>query len=37
MPRHQAWDGHGWQDDPAVIDDQALVINVLGRGRLSAA
>jgi len=31
-PGHQAWDGHGWQHDPAVIDDQALVINVRGRG-----
>src|ERR1700690_363105 len=27
-PQHQAWDGHGWQHDPVVIDDQALVINV---------
>jgi 7,8-dihydropterin-6-yl-methyl-4-(beta-D-ribofuranosyl)aminobenzene 5'-phosphate synthase len=31
-PPHQAWDGHGWRHDPAVIDDQALVINVRGRG-----
>ena len=31
-PAHQAWDGHRWQHDPAVIDDQALVINVRGRG-----
>jgi 7,8-dihydropterin-6-yl-methyl-4-(beta-D-ribofuranosyl)aminobenzene 5'-phosphate synthase len=31
-PQHQAWNGHGWQHDPAVIDDQALVINVRGRG-----
>ena len=31
-PSHQAWDGHGWQHDPPVIDDQALVINVRGRG-----
>ena len=31
-PQHQAWDGHGWQHDPVVIDDQALVINVRGRG-----
>src|ERR1700722_8248611 len=31
-PQHQAWDGHGWRHDPAVIDDQALVINVRGRG-----
>ncbi|MFI2207583.1 MBL fold metallo-hydrolase [Streptomyces sp. NPDC020192] len=33
MPQaHQAWDGNGWRHDPAVIDDQALVINVRGRG-----
>ena len=33
MPRaHQAWDGNGWRHDPDVIDDQALVINVRGRG-----
>ena len=31
-PQHQAWDGHGWQHDAAVIDDQALVIGVRGRG-----
>ena len=31
-PQHQAWDGHGWRHDPIVIDDQALVINVRGRG-----
>ncbi|MBW8800537.1 MAG: MBL fold metallo-hydrolase [Streptomyces sp.] len=33
MPQaHQAWDGNGWRHDPTVIDDQALVINVRGRG-----
>ena len=33
MPQaHQAWDGNGWRHDPTVIDDQALVINVCGRG-----
>jgi 7,8-dihydropterin-6-yl-methyl-4-(beta-D-ribofuranosyl)aminobenzene 5'-phosphate synthase len=31
-PPHQAWDGHGSQHDPAVIDDQALVVSVRGRG-----
>jgi 7,8-dihydropterin-6-yl-methyl-4-(beta-D-ribofuranosyl)aminobenzene 5'-phosphate synthase len=31
-PPHQAWDGHGWQHDPTVIDDQALVVNVRDRG-----
>jgi 7,8-dihydropterin-6-yl-methyl-4-(beta-D-ribofuranosyl)aminobenzene 5'-phosphate synthase len=29
---HQAWDGHGWRHDPAVLDDQALMISVRGRG-----
>jgi len=31
-PQHQAWDGHAWRHDPTVIDDQALVIAVRGRG-----
>lgn len=31
-PNHQAWDGGEWRHDPTVIDDQALVINVRGRG-----
>ncbi|MCW2936224.1 MAG: fold metallo-hydrolase [Actinomycetia bacterium] len=31
-PAHQAWDGHGWEHDAKVIDDQALVVNVRGRG-----
>jgi 7,8-dihydropterin-6-yl-methyl-4-(beta-D-ribofuranosyl)aminobenzene 5'-phosphate synthase len=31
-PQHQAWDGHAWRHDPTVIDDQALVIRVRGRG-----
>ncbi|MEV7321964.1 MBL fold metallo-hydrolase [Streptomyces sp. NPDC093970] len=31
-PAHQAWDGDGWRHDPTVIDDQALVVNVRGRG-----
>ena len=31
-PAHQAWDGHQWRHDPTVIDDQALVVNVRGRG-----
>ena len=33
-PVHQAWDGHGWHHDAAVIDDQALVVHVRGRGLL---
>jgi 7,8-dihydropterin-6-yl-methyl-4-(beta-D-ribofuranosyl)aminobenzene 5'-phosphate synthase len=32
MPAHRAWDGHRWLHDPTVIDDQALVISVRGRG-----
>lgn len=31
-PPHQAWTGTEWVHDPAVIDDQALVVNVRGRG-----
>jgi 7,8-dihydropterin-6-yl-methyl-4-(beta-D-ribofuranosyl)aminobenzene 5'-phosphate synthase len=31
-PAHQAWDGHGWQHDAKVIDDQALIVNVRGQG-----
>jgi 7,8-dihydropterin-6-yl-methyl-4-(beta-D-ribofuranosyl)aminobenzene 5'-phosphate synthase len=29
---HQAWDGHGWQHDAQVIDDQALVVHIRGKG-----
>jgi 7,8-dihydropterin-6-yl-methyl-4-(beta-D-ribofuranosyl)aminobenzene 5'-phosphate synthase len=31
-PAHQAWTGSGWQHDPLVIDDQALVVHVRDRG-----
>ena len=31
-PVHQAWDGTEWRHDAAVIDDQAVVIHVRGRG-----
>src|SRR3954447_12597145 len=36
-PSHQAWDdevpgGAGWRHDPLVLDDQALVAHVRGRG-----
>jgi 7,8-dihydropterin-6-yl-methyl-4-(beta-D-ribofuranosyl)aminobenzene 5'-phosphate synthase len=31
-PAHQAWTGSQWQHDPLVLDDQALVIHVRGRG-----
>src|SRR3954447_1624862 len=33
-PPHQAWDGTGWRHDPLVLDDQALVVHVRGRGLL---
>lgn len=31
-PAHQAWTGQEWRHDPLVIDDQALVVHVRGRG-----
>lgn len=31
-PPHQAWTGTGWEHDPLVIDDQALVVHVRDRG-----
>jgi 7,8-dihydropterin-6-yl-methyl-4-(beta-D-ribofuranosyl)aminobenzene 5'-phosphate synthase len=31
-PVHQAWNGVEWRHDPLVIDDQALVAHVRGRG-----
>lgn len=31
-PAHQAWDGTAWRHDPLVIDDQALIVSVRGRG-----
>ncbi|MGR6966118.1 MBL fold metallo-hydrolase [Geodermatophilus sp. URMC 61] len=33
-PPHQAWDGAAWRHDPLVLDDQALVVHVRGRGLL---
>jgi 7,8-dihydropterin-6-yl-methyl-4-(beta-D-ribofuranosyl)aminobenzene 5'-phosphate synthase len=29
---HQQWTGSAWQHDPLVLDDQALVVHVRGRG-----
>jgi len=29
---HQAWTGGQWQHDPLVLDDQALVVHVRGKG-----
>lgn len=31
-PPHQSWTGSGWEHDPLVADDQALVVHVRGRG-----
>jgi 7,8-dihydropterin-6-yl-methyl-4-(beta-D-ribofuranosyl)aminobenzene 5'-phosphate synthase len=31
-PSHQAWDGSRWEPDPLVLDDQALVVHLRGRG-----
>jgi 7,8-dihydropterin-6-yl-methyl-4-(beta-D-ribofuranosyl)aminobenzene 5'-phosphate synthase len=31
-PPHQAWNGAAWEHDARVEDDQALVVNVRGRG-----
>jgi 7,8-dihydropterin-6-yl-methyl-4-(beta-D-ribofuranosyl)aminobenzene 5'-phosphate synthase len=31
-PSHQAWDDGRWRHDPMVLDDQALVVHVRGRG-----
>jgi 7,8-dihydropterin-6-yl-methyl-4-(beta-D-ribofuranosyl)aminobenzene 5'-phosphate synthase len=31
-PPHQAWTGSGWEHDPLVQDDQALVVHVRDRG-----
>lgn len=31
-PAHEAWTGSGWAHDPLVVDDQALVVHVRGRG-----
>jgi 7,8-dihydropterin-6-yl-methyl-4-(beta-D-ribofuranosyl)aminobenzene 5'-phosphate synthase len=32
FPPQQAWLDGGWQPDPLVLDDQALIINIAGRG-----
>ena len=31
-PTHEAFDGSTWRHDPLVVDDQALVVDVAGRG-----
>lgn len=32
MPFHEADHGHGWEPDPLILDDQALVVHVRGAG-----
>ena len=32
FPPQQAWIGGAWESDPLVLDDQALIVNVTGRG-----
>ena len=31
-PAHQHWTGTTWEPDPLILDDQALVVNVRGKG-----
>jgi 7,8-dihydropterin-6-yl-methyl-4-(beta-D-ribofuranosyl)aminobenzene 5'-phosphate synthase len=31
-PPHQAWTGRAWEPDPLVADDQALVVDLRGKG-----
>ena len=32
FPIHQAWRGGSWEPDPLILDDQALIVHVAGRG-----
>ena len=32
FPVHQAWRGQAWEPDPMILDDQALIAHVAGRG-----
>ena len=32
FPVHQAWRGQSWEPDPLILDDQALIAHVAGRG-----
>ena len=32
MPYHEAFGEHGWEPDPTIVDDQALVVHVRGKG-----
>src|SRR5258708_34608794 len=31
-PAHQRWSGSAWEHDPLVLDDQALVVHIRGKG-----
>jgi 7,8-dihydropterin-6-yl-methyl-4-(beta-D-ribofuranosyl)aminobenzene 5'-phosphate synthase len=32
LPFHEAWQRERWEPDPLIVDDQALVVHVRGRG-----
>jgi 7,8-dihydropterin-6-yl-methyl-4-(beta-D-ribofuranosyl)aminobenzene 5'-phosphate synthase len=32
FPMHQAYRGHSWEPDPLILDDQAMVTHVHGKG-----
>ena len=32
MPFHEAHGEHGWEPDPLILDDQALIVHVRDRG-----
>jgi 7,8-dihydropterin-6-yl-methyl-4-(beta-D-ribofuranosyl)aminobenzene 5'-phosphate synthase len=32
MPFHEAHHDHGWEPDPLILDDQALIVHVRGAG-----
>lgn len=32
LAAHQAWRHHRWRPDPLILDDQALVLSVKGKG-----
>jgi 7,8-dihydropterin-6-yl-methyl-4-(beta-D-ribofuranosyl)aminobenzene 5'-phosphate synthase len=32
MPGHEKHTDHGWQPDPLILDDQALIVDVRGHG-----
>jgi 7,8-dihydropterin-6-yl-methyl-4-(beta-D-ribofuranosyl)aminobenzene 5'-phosphate synthase len=32
FPVHEAWRGDAWEPDPLILDDQAMVVHVAGKG-----